>query len=68
VFLDGHNGNLEIIKAAPAEVRGKPAPGQGTGPYWKAEKEARKEKSWDVGSGGQVYQPEALAQNASELT
>jgi endonuclease YncB( thermonuclease family) len=33
VFLDGHNGNLEMNKAAPAEIyRGKPASGQGTGP------------------------------------
>jgi len=29
---------------------------------------SQERKSWNVGSGGQVYQPEAVAQNASELT
>jgi len=57
VFLDGHNGNLEMIKAAPAEVRGKPAPGQGTGPYWKAEKEARKENRGMWAQGDKYTSP-----------
>jgi endonuclease YncB( thermonuclease family) len=43
VFLDGHNINLELVKAGLAEVyRGTPAKGQNMGPYWKAEEEAKK--------------------------
>jgi endonuclease YncB( thermonuclease family) len=43
VFLDGHNINLEMVKAGFAEVyRGTPAKGQNMEPYWKAEEEARR--------------------------
>jgi endonuclease YncB( thermonuclease family) len=58
VFVDGHNGNLEMIKAALDEVyRGKPAPGQGTGPYWKAEEEARKENRGMWAQGDKYISP-----------
>lgn len=52
VFVDGNNVNLEMVKAGLAEVyRGTPAPGQGVGPYWKAEEEARKtgKGMWSLG-------------------
>jgi micrococcal nuclease len=45
VFVDGKNVNLEMIKAGYAEVyRGTPAAGFDSGPYWKAEEEARAAK------------------------
>jgi endonuclease YncB( thermonuclease family) len=52
VFVDGKNVNLEMIKAGLAEVyRGPPAKGLDLEPYWKAEKEARKDdrEMWSLG-------------------
>ena len=43
VFVDEKNVNLEMVKAGLAEVyRGTPVPGFDSGPYLKAESEARK--------------------------
>jgi micrococcal nuclease len=52
VFADGHNVNIEMIKAGLAEVyRGKPAKNLDLDPYWNAEKEAKKAKRgvWALG-------------------
>jgi len=52
VFVNGTNVNLEMIKAALAEVyRGPPAKDFDLDPYWKAEKEAREAKlnMWSLG-------------------
>ena len=41
--------NLEMVKVGLAEVyRGKPAKGLDMNPYWTAEKEAKKNRPWDV--------------------
>ena len=52
VFVDGHNVNIEMIKAGLAEVyRGKPAKSLDLDPYWNAETEAKKAKRgmWALG-------------------
>jgi endonuclease YncB( thermonuclease family) len=42
VFLNGNNVNLEMVKAGYAKVyRETPAAGFDSGPYWKAEEEAK---------------------------
>ncbi len=52
VFVNGHNVNIEMIKAGLAEVyRGKPAKNLVLDPYWNAEMEAKKAKRgmWALG-------------------
>jgi micrococcal nuclease len=58
VFLDGKSVNLEMIKAGYAEVyRGNPAAGFDSGPYWKAEEEARAAKKGMWAQGDKYVSP-----------
>ena len=58
VFLAGKNVNLEMVKAGYAEVyRGAPAAGFDSGPYWKAEEEARAAKKGMWAQGDKYVSP-----------
>ena len=58
VFLGGKNVNLEMVKAGYAEVyRGTPAGGFDSGPYWKAEEEAKAAKRGMWAQGDKYVSP-----------
>jgi endonuclease YncB( thermonuclease family) len=53
VYLDGRNINLEMVKAGLAEVyQGRPPRGLDIGPYWQAERDAKRAQRgmWSLGN------------------